>query len=39
MANNRIQIKRSTTTAITNTTPSINSGELVFTSNGYILAI
>ena len=39
MANNRIQIKRSTTTAITNTTPSVNAGELVFTSNGYILAI
>lgn len=39
MANNRIQIKRSTTTAITNTTPSINAGELVFSSNGYILAI
>lgn len=39
MANNRIQIKRSTTTAITSTTPSINAGELVFSSNGYILAI
>lgn len=39
MANNLIQIKRSTTTAITNTTPSISSGELIFTSNGYILAI
>lgn len=39
MANNRIQIKRSTTTAITNTTPSVNAGELIFTSNGYILAI
>ena len=39
MANNLIQIKRSTTTAITNTTPSVSNGELVFTSNGYILAI
>lgn len=39
MSNNLIQIKRSTTTAVTNTTPSISSGELVFTSNGYILAI
>lgn len=39
MANNLIQIKRSTNTAITNTTPSISSGELIFTSNGYILAI
>lgn len=39
MANNRIQIKRSTTTAITNTTPSVNAGELIFSSNGYILAI
>ena len=39
MANNRIQIKRSTTTAISNTTPSVNAGELVFTSNGYILAV
>lgn len=39
MANNLIQIKRSLATAITNTTPSVSSGELVFTSNGYILAI
>lgn len=39
MANNLIQIKRSTSTAITNTTPSISSGELIFTSNGYVLAI
>ena len=39
MANNRIQIKRSVTSGITNTTPTINAGELIFTSNGYVLAI
>ena len=39
MANNKIQIKRSITTGITNTTPTISNGELVFSSNGYILAI
>jgi hypothetical protein len=39
MANNKIQIKRSITTAITNTTPTVSNGELIFTSNGYILAI
>jgi len=39
MANNKIQIKRSITTGITNTTPTIDVGELVFSSNGYILAI
>ena len=39
MANNKIQIKRSITTDITNTTPTISVGELVFSSNGYILAI
>ena len=39
MANNKIQIKRSISTAITNTTPTVSNGELIFTSNGYILAI
>jgi len=39
MANNKIQIKRSILTDITNTTPSVSAGELVFTSNGYVLAI
>ena len=39
MANNKIQIRRSISTAITNTSPTISNGELVFTSNGYILAI
>lgn len=39
MANNKIQIRRSISTAITNTAPTISNGELVFTSNGYILAI
>lgn len=39
MANNKIQIRRSISTAITNTSPTVSNGELVFTSNGYILAI
>ena len=39
MANNKIQIKRSISTAITNTTPTVSNGELIFTSNGYIFAI